>query len=156
MKPISILNIFGISLNISGSEFAIVIVMIMMYLPFMVFPIYTVLEKIDPLLLEASTDLYANNVKTFLKVTLPLSMKGVSSGIIMVFLPCATGFAIPQIVSNGTIVLIGELIEDGLGFGKSGVSDYSFGALISVIILILVFGALLLISKIDAEGETLL
>ncbi|MCK9537080.1 MAG: ABC transporter permease, partial [Bacilli bacterium] len=79
LKPESILkNVLGISLNISGSEKAVVLVMVLMYLPFMVFPIFTVLEKIDPSLLEASRDLGANNFKTFLKVTLPLSVKGIS------------------------------------------------------------------------------
>jgi spermidine/putrescine transport system permease protein len=156
LKPISILNDIGVSLNLSGSEGAIIVVMVLMYLPFMVFPIYTVLEKIEPSLLEASFDLGANKRKTFLKVTLPLSMKGVSSGIIMVFLPCATGFAIPQIVSNGNILLIGEVIEEAMGLSKSGGTDYSFGSLISIIILVVVIGALLIISKIDAEGETLL
>ena len=101
LRPESLLkNLFGISLNISGSETAVILVMVLMYLPFMVFPIFTVLEKIDPSLLEASRDLGANNFKTFLKVTLPLSLKGISSGIIMVFLPCATSFTIPYIVSE--------------------------------------------------------
>src|SRR5690554_1788388 len=108
-------NVFGISLNYSGTEFAVVLVMVVVYLPFMIFPIFTVLEKIDPSLLEASKDLGANNWKTFMKVTLPLSLKGVSSGIIMVFLPTATSFTIPQIVSRGRIKLIGNIIEEKLG-----------------------------------------
>ncbi|NLD25777.1 MAG: ABC transporter permease, partial [Acholeplasmataceae bacterium] len=94
-------NVFGISLNYSGTEAAVILVMVIVYLPFMIFPIYTVLEKIDPSLLEASKDLGANNFQTFRQVTLPLSLKGVSSGIIMVFLPCATSFTIPYIVSKG-------------------------------------------------------
>ncbi len=150
-------NVFGISLNYSGTEVAVVIVMVIVYLPFMIFPIFTVLEKIDPSLLEASKDLGANNFKTFMKVTLPLSLKGVSSGIIMVFLPTATSFTIPQIVSRGRIKLIGNIIEDKLGLSASGsVVDYPVGSLISMLILVLVMGALYIISKIDSEGETLL
>ena len=157
LKPESILkNVLGISLNISGTEMAVVLVMVLMYLPFMVFPIFTVLEKIDPSLLEASRDLGANNFKTFLKVTLPLSIKGVSSGIIMVFLPCATSFTIPYIVSDGTMKLIGNIIEDKMGLGGAASTDYPLGSLLSIVILIAVMGALWLISKIDAEGETLL
>ena len=150
-------NVFGISLNLSGTEFAVVLVMVVVYLPFMIFPIYTVLEKIDPSLLEASRDLGANDQKTFFKVTLPLSLKGVSSGIIMVFLPSATSFTIPQIVSRGSIKLIGNIIEDKLGLSASGSTvDYPVGSLISIIILVIVMGALYIISKVDSEGETLL
>lgn len=157
LRPESFLkNLFGISLNISGSETAVVLVMVLMYLPFMVFPIFTVLEKIDPSLLEASRDLGANNFKTFLKVTLPLSLKGISSGIIMVFLPCATSFTIPYIVSEGNMKLIGNIIEDKMGLGNVITTDYPVGSLLSIIILIAVMGSLWLISKIDAEGETLL
>lgn len=148
-------NVFGISLNYSGTEFAVVLVMVIVYLPFMIFPIFTVLEKIDPSLLEASRDLGANNRKTFMKVTLPLSLKGVSSGIIMVFLPTATSFTIPHIVSRGTIKLIGNIIEEKLGLATAAV-DYPVGSLISIVILVIVMGALYIISRIDAEGETLL
>ncbi|MFA7435038.1 MAG: ABC transporter permease [Bacilli bacterium] len=150
-------NVFGISLNLSGTEFAVVLVMVIVYLPFMIFPIFTVLEKIDPSLLEASKDLGANDRKSFFKVTLPLSLKGVSSGIIMVFLPSATSFTIPQIVSLGRIKLIGNIIEDKLGLSLSGSAvDYPVGSLISIVILVVVMGALYIISKVDSEGETLL
>lgn len=148
-------NVFGISLNYSGTEAAVVLVMVIVYLPFMIFPIYTVLEKIDPSLIEASKDLGANNFQTFRQVTLPLSLKGVSSGIIMVFLPCATSFTIPYIVSKGNIKLIGNIIEEKMGLTNQ-LSDYPVGSLISILILVVVMGALYIISKIDAEGETLL
>lgn len=147
---------FGIHIDIAGTEFAVVLVMIFMYLPFMVFPLFTVLEKLDKSLLEASNDLGANNVKTFLKVTLPLSVKGITSGIIMVFLPAATGFAIPQIIGNGKIMLIGNLIENKIMGSKGGLVEYNVGSLASLIIMILVLGALFIISKTDEEGETLL
>ena len=147
---------FGIHVDIAGTELAVVLVMIIMYLPFMVFPIFTVLEKLDKSLLEASNDLGANNFKTFLKVTLPLSMKGITSGIIMVFLPAATGFAVPQIIGNGKIMLIGNLIENKIMGSKGGLVEYNVGSLASLIIMILVLGALFIISKTDEEGETLL
>jgi spermidine/putrescine transport system permease protein len=148
-------SLFGISLNLSGTEAAVILVMVLVYLPFMIFPIFTVLEKIDPSLIEASKDLGANNWKSFKKVTLPLSLKGVSSGIIMVFLPCATSFTIPYIVSRGNIKLIGNIIEEKLGLTNQ-FADYPVGSLISIIILVIVIGALFIIGKIDAEGETLL
>ena len=149
-------SFFGISVNLSGTEFAVVLVMILMYLPFMILPIFTQLQKIDRSLFEASQDLGATPVKTFLKVTLPLSMKGVTSGIIMVFLPAATGFAIPEIIGNGKINLIGNVIENYISGAKGVATQYNIGCMISLIIIVVVIGALILISKIDAEGETLL
>ena len=149
-------SFFGIDLNISGTEFAVVLVMILMYMPFMILPIFTQLQKIDRSLFEASQDLGATPLKTFLKVTLPLSMKGVTSGIIMVFLPAATGFAIPEIIGNGKINLIGNVIENYISGAKGVATQYNVGCMISLIIIIIVIGSLILISKIDAEGETLL
>lgn len=147
---------FGIHVDLAGTEIAVVIVMIIMYLPFMVFPLFTVLEKLDQSLLEASNDLGANHFKTFLKVTLPLSVKGITSGVIMVFLPAATGFAIPQIIGNGKIMLIGNLIENKIMGSKGGLVEYNVGSLASLIIMVLVLGALFIVSKTDEEGETLL
>ncbi len=150
------MNVFGVSLNLFGTEekstILVILGMIIMYLPFMIFPIYTVLEKIEPSLLEASQDLGANKFKSFIKVTLPLSLKGVTSGVIMVFLPCAMGFTISYVLSGGQIQLIGNIIEK---FFKLD-NNYNLGSLISLIIIILVIGSLFIISRVDEKGETLL
>ena len=147
-------SVTGLPLNISGTEFAVILVMIIMYIPIMILPIFTQLEKIDRSLFEAAQDLGASPAKTFIKVTLPLSMKGVMSGIIMVFLPSATGFAIPQIIGNGDINLIGNYIERY--FVSGGALQYNTGALVSVVIIVIVLGSLFLITKIDEEGDTLI
>lgn len=154
LRPESILkDVLGISFNLSGTEFAVVIAMIMVYLPFMIFPIYTVLEKKDKGLIEASYDLGANPIATFFKVTLPLSAKGITSGVTMVFLPCAMGFTIPQIVSNGNIYLIGNIIERHF---KGSTGTYNIGSLTSLLLIVVVFGALFIMTKTDESGETLL
>ena len=75
--PNSILNMFGISLDLIGSDTAIIIGMISMYLPFMILPIYSVLDKMDKSLIEASKDLGANSLNTFFRIILPLSLSGV-------------------------------------------------------------------------------
>lgn len=137
--------------NIRGSGLAIIIGLVLTYLPFMILPIYTVIEKIDDSLLEASMDLGANKVRTFFKVTFPLSMKGVTTGIIMVFLPAFSGFAIPKILGNGNKVVIGTLIDSSFLY-----YNYNFGSLLSLVILIFIFGSMLVINKVDKEGETLL
>lgn len=121
------------ALNLVGSYQAVILVTITTYLPFMIFPIYTVLEKMDRSLIEASKDLGVTPVKTFFKVTLPLSLSGVSSGIIMVFLPAATGFAISQTIGQGKIRLIGNLIQSV--FEKN---NYNFGSLLSIILSVII------------------
>ncbi|HHU80476.1 MAG: ABC transporter permease [Bacilli bacterium] len=147
-----ITDLLGIEgINIIGTELAVILGMISTYLPFMILPIYTVLEKIEPSLLEASNDLGANNFRTFWKVVFPISLKGVASGVILVLLPSATGFAIPRILGEGNYVLIGSIIENSFDN-----MNYNFGSLLSLIIIIIIMGALLIISKIDKEGETLL
>ena len=130
------------ALNLVGSYPSVILVTVTTYLPFMIFPIYTVLEKLDRSVLEASKDLGVTPIKTFFKVTLPLSMGGVSSGIIMVFLPAATGFAISQTIGQGKIRLIGNLIQSV--FEKN---NYNFGALLSVILSLIIIVILVLFEK---------
>ena len=149
-------NVFHISINLTEfKSLKIILVMTIVYLPFMILPIYTVLEKIDKSYVEASNDLGANPQKSFLKITLPLSLKGVVSGVMMVFLPAAMGFTIPQIVTNGdpNYRMVGQLIERQF---KSSHTFFNIGSLWSLIIIIFVLGSLYVISKIDEEGETLL
>lgn len=149
-------NVFHISINLTNYKaLKIILVMTIVYLPFMILPIYTVLEKIDKSYVEASNDLGANPQKSFFKITLPLSLKGVVSGIMMVFLPAAMGFTIPQIVTNGdpNYRMVGQLIERQF---KSSHTFFNIGSLWSLIIIIFVLGSLYIISKIDEEGETLL
>lgn len=149
-------NTLGFAINLSEyKSLKIIIVMTIVYLPFMIFPIYTVLEKIDLSLLEASEDLGANKVKSFFKITFPMSLKGVFSGFTMVFLPAAMGFTIPQIVTDGDpkYTMVGQLIERQF---MNSTTAYNLGSLMSLIIIIFVLGSLYLISKIDEKGETLL
>lgn len=79
------------------------------FLPFMILPIYTTLAKLDHALLEASNDLGANDVQTFLKVTLPLSVPGIVSGVSMVFLPAMTNYVVLDMLYNSTYIM-GSLI----------------------------------------------
>ena len=153
-KPNNILtSIFGIEqgLNIIGTDLAIYLGMVFTYLPFMVMPIYTSLEKIDPLLHEAALDLGMTEFKKFWKVIFPLSLKGVVAGSIMVLLPCLSGFAIPKVLGDGNITLIGNIIE------QSFMSmSYNQGSVLAIVILIIILGSILLVNKVDKEGSTLL
>jgi spermidine/putrescine transport system permease protein len=137
--------------NINGTPLAVIIGMVFTYVPFMILPIYTALEKIDNSLIEASADLGKTPFQTFLHVVFPLSLKGVVTGSIMVFLPTFSGFAIPKILSKGRIVFIGNIIET-----KFNYTIFNDGALLASTILFLIFGAIVLLRRFDKEGETLL
>ncbi len=152
-KPENILvDIFGFGgLNIIGTDWAILLGMVFTYLPFIVLPIYTSLEKIDPSLEEAALDLGVTEFTKFWKVIVPLSLKGVVSGSMMVLLPCLSGFAIPSILGAGNILLIGNIIEQSFNN-----MSYNQGAVLAIILLIVILGSILLINKVDKEGETLL
>lgn len=140
-----------LSIRIRGTGLAVVIGLVFTYLPFMILPIYTALEKIDISLEEAALDLGLTPMQKFWKVIFPLSMKGVATGSIMVFLPSMSGFAIPEILGSGNILLIGNIIEESFRN-----MNYNFGSLLSIILLVFILGALLIVSKVDKEGETLL
>ena len=145
----SLLGIKGI--NIIGTNLAIILGMVFTYLPFIVLPIYTSLEKIDPLLHEAALDLGMTEFKKFWYVIFPLSAKGIVSGSIMVLLPCLSGFAIPNILGDRKIVLIGNIIEQ-----KFINMNYNAGSVLAVVLLIIILASILIINKVDKEGETLL
>ncbi len=150
--PISILNNIGISLDLIGSIEAVIFVTVTTYLPFMIFPIYTILEKSDKSLLEASSDLGVGKIKTFFKVTFPLSLKGVCSGVIMVFLPAATGFAVSERIGAGNITMIGNIIEDMFITAY----NYNFGAILAIVVSFVITIVVVLFQKVDKDGETLL
>jgi len=128
---------------------AVVVGMVYNYLPFMVFPIYTVLRKMDPLLLEAAQDLGANPVRTFLKVIFPLSLPGVLSGVTMVFMPSVTTFAISQLLGGGQFTLIGNLIEQQY----LRTYDWGFGSALSIILMLIILVSMSLISRSNVYEE---
>jgi spermidine/putrescine transport system permease protein len=148
LKSLLGFNLFG---NISGTGLAVLFGLVFTYMPFMILSVYTALEKIDFALEEAALDLGLSPIKKFWKVVFPLSLKGVVTGSIMVFLPTLAGFAIPKILSRGQIVFIGTIIEN-----KFVYTNYNHGALLAVVILFFILGSILLLTKFDKEGETLL
>ena len=150
--PESILNMFGISLDLIGTDTAIIIGMVSMYLPFMILPIYSVLEKIDKSLLDASKDLGANRIMTFRKIVFPLSISGVVSGVIMTLLPAMTAFALPERLGGGKIKLIGNIVEEK--FMTYG--EYSAGSLISVLLMVIIVVMFIVTLRFDKEGEMLI
>ena len=138
-------------LELLGTKGAVIFVTVTTYLPFMIFPIYTVLEKLDRSYIEASKDLGVPAWKTFIKVTFPLSLKGVFSGVMMVFLPASTGFAISAIIGDGKVNMIGNIIENMF---KSA-NNYNLGSLLSLLVSIIIIIVVALFGKINKEGDLL-
>ncbi len=128
---------------------AVLLGMVYNFLPFMVFPIYTVLSKQDPKLGEAAQDLGCNEWRTLVKVTMPLSLPGVISGITMVFMPSVTTFFIPRVLGGGNTVMFGDLIESK--FLTEG--NWNVGSALSLIMMVLILISLSILRKADPKGE---
>ena len=112
---------------------AVLIGMIYEFLPFMILPIYTSLEKIDNSLYEAAADLGASPFRTFLRVTLPLSMPGVVAGTILVFIPVMGTFIVSDILGGRQVILVGNLIQRQFLDAR----DPTFGSAVSLVLMIM-------------------
>jgi len=139
--------------DLLGTNLAIMIGMTYNFLPFMILPVYTVLAKIDNSLFESAADLGANKLQTMIKVIIPLSLSGILSGIMMVFLPAATTLVVPKYLGEGRF-LIGNLIENAM----ISQGDFGYGSSIALVMAGLILVFLYLIKKVDtyqgANDET--
>ncbi|MBQ1858880.1 MAG: ABC transporter permease subunit, partial [Paludibacteraceae bacterium] len=104
------------------------------YLPFMIYPIYNTLQKMDTSLVEAAQDLGASRWQSFWKVIVPLSMPGVYSGVVMVFMPTVSTFAIAELLTHNNIKLFGSLIQDYI----TTTDLLNYGAVLSLVLLIII------------------
>lgn len=104
------LNIISTPLHLLNTSWAIYIVMVYCYLPFMIMPLYSALEKIDRRMFEASADLGASQWQTFKNVTIPLSMPGIQTGFFLVFVPSFGEFVVPTLLGGGKQLFVGSLI----------------------------------------------
>lgn len=126
-------------------EGALIFGMVYNFLPFMIYPIYNILQKTDKSLIEAAQDLGANPRQVFLKTVLPLSLPGISSGIIMVFMPVISTFAIAELLTINNIKLFGTTLQENIYNGM-----WNYGAALSLIMLILVG----ITTLIQSDGST--
>ena len=132
-----------------GTPGAVIFGMVYNYLPYMILPIYTVMSKIEPSLLEAAEDLGCNGFNKMRRVIMPLSLPGVISGITMVFVPSVSTFYISQKLGDGKIMLVGDAIERQM----QAAYNYNLGASISLVLMIMIIISMAVMNKFsDEEG----
>lgn len=112
---------------------ALIFGMIYNFLPFMILPIYNTLQKMDPALTEAAKDLGANPFQVMKNVVLPLSMPGVYSGIVMVFMPTISTFAVAELLTMSNVKLFGNIIQENINAGL-----LNYGSALSLILLVII------------------
>ena len=132
-----------------GTSFAVVLGMVYCFLPFMILPILSSMQKLDKSLIEASEDLGATKINVIKRVIVPLTLPGVISGITMVFVPSISTFYISQKLGNGMIILIGDLIE--CQFSVS--ANYNVGAAISLVMMILILISVAVMNRFADDND---
>ena len=134
-------------IDVPLGEGALLFGMVYNFIPFMIYPIYNTLQKMDRSYIEAAEDLGASPLQVFIKTILPLSMPGVASGILMVFMPTISTFAISELLTMNNIKLFGTTIQENINN-----SMWNYGAALSLIMLFLI-GASTMFASDDSTGE---
>jgi spermidine/putrescine transport system permease protein len=141
LATVALFDFFRIPLG----EGALIFGMVYNFLPFMIYPIYNILQKTDQNLIEAAQDLGANPRQVFFKTIFPLSIPGITSGIIMVFMPVISTFAIAELLTINNIKLFGTTLQENIYNGT-----WNYGAALSLVMLIFIGITVLL----NGEGST--
>lgn len=136
-------NVMGIELGKGTLLYG----MVYDFLPFMIYPIYNVLNKMDASYAEAAEDLGATPWQVFWQITVPLSKQGIISGILMVFMPTVSTFAISEFLTNNKIKLFGTIIQENINS-----SMWNYGSALSLIMLIII-GITMLFNKEEDFGK---
>ncbi len=135
-------------LRLLRTNFAVILVMVYVYLPYMILPLYSVIEKLDFTLLDAAMDLGANRFKAFFKITLPLSKQGILAGSILVFIPALGAYIIPQLVGSQSSLYIGQIITYKI---KNIPRNWPLASALSLILLLVISGFLIIFYYINLK-----
>lgn len=147
MRTLATAELFNM-MDITLGKGTLLFGMVYDYLPFMIYPIYNVLNKTDESYAEAAADLGATPMQVFWKVTVPLSKAGIVSGILMVFMPTVSTFAISEFLTNNKIKLFGTIIQENINS-----SMWNYGAALALIMLIIIGLTTLFSSSEDNQVE---
>ena len=145
------LQLMGDDARLLATPVAVIAGLVYNFLPFMVLPLYASLEKIDPRLIEASSDLYASPARGFLKVTLPLSMPGVVAGTLLTFIPAAGDFINAQLLGSTNQRMVGNVIQDL--FTDTG--DYAAAGALSVMLMLVIVAMVMVYIRKSGTEELL-
>jgi putrescine transport system permease protein len=137
------------SIQMMHTNFAVVLVTVYSYLPFMILPLYANLEKLDLTLDEAAMDLGSRPYRVFLDVTLPLSIPGIIAGAMLVFIPACGELIIPGLVGNPSQPMIGRVISDEFASAR----DWPMASAVSVALLFLMVGPMMLYTHFEAKAQ---
>lgn len=139
------------NIKMLNTQTAVVFGMVYDFLPFMILPIYNSMARIKPDVIEAAKDLGANNFIILIKIIIPLTLSGIISGIIMVFVPSLTSFVISDLLGGGKVLLIGNVIEQEFMQG----TNWNLGSGLSVVLMIFVIASMAFMNLFDKdEGGT--
>ena len=137
------------SIPMMHTNFAVVLVMVYTYLPFMILPLYANLERLDPTLDEAAMDLGTKPFGVFRDVTLPQSIPGIIAGGMLVFIPAAGELVIPTLVGDAGSPMIGRVISDEFASAR----DWPMASSVAVVLLVLMVGPMMIYSHYQAKAE---
>lgn len=138
------------SIPMMHTNFAVVLVMVYTYLPFMILPLYANLERLDPTLDEAAMDLGTKPFGVFWDVTLPQSIPGIIAGGMLVFIPAAGELVIPTLVGDASSPMIGRVISDEFASAR----DWPMASAVAVALLVLMVGPMMVYSHYQSRADT--
>lgn len=145
----AIFHFFGFgTVKMLNTQTAVVFGMVYDFLPFMILPIYNSMARIKNDVIEAAKDLGASDAIILFKIIIPLTLSGIISGIIMVFVPALTSFVISDLLGGGKVLLIGNVIEQEFMQG----TNWNLGSGLSVVLMIFVIASMALMNIFDKDG----
>lgn len=147
---LQLLHLIRQPLPLLFNDGAVVLGLVYGYLPFMVLPLYATLEKLDPALLDAASDLGATPWVTTWKIVIPLSRSGMVAGALLVFIPCLGAYLTPDLLGGGKTVMIGNLVQNQFTTAR----DWPFGSAVSLLLMALVL--IILLRMLSRRSEQLL
>ena len=128
------LHLISAPLPLLYNDGAVVLGLVYGFLPFMVLPLYATLEKLDPALLDAASDLGATPATALRRIVIPLAKPGIVAGCILVFIPCLGAYLTPDLMGGGKTVMLGNLVQNQFTTAR----DWPFGAAVSLLLMLLV------------------
>jgi putrescine transport system permease protein len=136
-------------LQLLQTDFAVYVGMVYSYLPFMILPLYSAIEKLDLNLLEAAADLGCRPAQVFFKITLPLTKEGIFAGCLLVFIPAVGEYVIPALLGGPDTLMIGRVVWDEFFANR----DWPVASALAIVLLVLLAGLVLLLQRIQAREE---